>query len=133
MDEGYDFSFSGLKSAVLNYLNAKKMKNEEIVVEDVAASFQEAVVEVLATKAIKATKEKGYDTVALAGGVAANSALREKLTLMAKKENIQVKYPSLILCTDNAAMIGCAGYYNFINGKIHDMSLNAVPNLKIGQ
>ena len=133
LDEGYDFSFSGLKSAVLNYLNAKKMKNEEIIVEDVAASFQEAVVEVLATKAIKATKEKGYNTVALAGGVAANSALREKLTLMAKKQNIQVKYPSIILCTDNAAMIGCAGYYNFINGKINDMSLNAVPNLKIGQ
>ncbi|WP_250672891.1 tRNA (adenosine(37)-N6)-threonylcarbamoyltransferase complex transferase subunit TsaD [Paraclostridium ghonii] len=133
MDEGYDFSFSGLKSSVLNYLNAKKMKNEEIIVEDVAASFQEAVVEVLATKAIKATKEKRYNTVALAGGVAANSALRDKLTLMAKKQNIEVKYPSLILCTDNAAMIGCAGYYNFINGKINDMSLNAVPNLKIGQ
>ncbi|MGL4796852.1 MAG: tRNA (adenosine(37)-N6)-threonylcarbamoyltransferase complex transferase subunit TsaD [Paraclostridium sp.] len=133
MDEGYDFSFSGLKSAVLNYLNAKKMKNEEIIVEDVAASFQEAVVEVLSTKAIKAAKEKGYDTIALAGGVAANSALREKLTQMAKLDHIQVKYPSLILCTDNAAMIGCAGYYNFINGKIHDMSLNAVPNLKIGE
>lgn len=133
MDEGYDFSFSGLKSSVLNYLNAKKMKNEEIIVEDVAASFQEAVVEVLATKAIKATKEKRYNTVALAGGVAANSALRDKLTFMAKKQNIEVKYPSLILCTDNAAMIGCAGYYNFINGKINDMSLNAVPNLKIGQ
>ena len=133
MDEGYDFSFSGLKSAVLNYLNAKKMKNEEIVVEDVAASFQEAVVEVLSTKAIKAAKEKGYDTIALAGGVAATSALREKLTTMCSKENISVKYPSLILCTDNAAMIGCAGYYNFINGKIHDMSLNAVPNLKIGE
>ena len=133
MDEGYDFSFSGLKSAVLNYLNAKKMKNEEIVVEDVAASFQEAVVEVLSTKAIKAAKENGYDTIALAGGVAANSALREKLTTMCSKENISVKYPSLILCTDNAAMIGCAGYYNFINGKIHDMSLNAVPNLKIGE
>ena len=133
MDEGYDFSFSGLKSAVLNYLNAKKMKNEEIVVEDVAASFQEAVVEVLSTKAKKAAKEKGYDTIALAGGVAANSALREKLTTMCSKENISVKYPSLILCTDNAAMIGCAGYYNFINGKIHDMSLNAVPNLKIGE
>lgn len=133
MDEGYDFSFSGLKSAVLNYLNAKKMKNEEIIVEDVAASFQEAVVEVLSTKVIKAAKEKGYKTIALAGGVAANSALREKLTKMAKKEDIEVKYPSLILCTDNAAMIGCAGYYNYINGKIHDMSLNAVPNLKIGQ
>lgn len=133
MEEGYDFSFSGLKSAVLNYLNAKKMKNEQIIVEDVAASFQEAVVEVLSTKAIKAAKEKGYDTIALAGGVASNSGLRTKLSNMAKKENIQVKYPSLILCTDNAAMIGCAGYYNFISGKIHDMSLNAIPNLKIGE
>lgn len=133
LDEGYDFSFSGLKSAVLNYLNAKKMKKEEIVVEDVAASFQEAVVEVLSKKAIKAAKEKGYDTIALAGGVASNSALREKLTIMGEKENIKVKYPSPILCTDNAAMIGCAGYYSFINGRRDDMSLNAVPNLKIGQ
>ena len=133
IDEGYDFSFSGLKSAVLNYLNAKKMKNEEIVVEDVAASFQEAVVEVLSTKALKAAKEKGYSTIALAGGVASNSALREKMTEMSKSEGIEIKYPSLILCTDNAAMIGCAGYYNFIKGRTHDMSLNAVPNLKIGQ
>ena len=84
LDEGYDFSFSGLKSAVLNYLNAKKMKNEEIVVEDVCASFQEAVVEVLSQKAIKAAKEKGYNTITLAGGVACNSALRDKLTELGK-------------------------------------------------
>ncbi|MGL5693614.1 MAG: tRNA (adenosine(37)-N6)-threonylcarbamoyltransferase complex transferase subunit TsaD [Peptostreptococcaceae bacterium] len=133
MDEGYDFSFSGLKSAVLNYLNAKKMKNEEIVVEDVAASFQEAVVEVLSTKAIKAAKDKGYKTITLAGGVACNSALREKITEMAKENSIDVKYPSLVLCTDNAAMIGCAGYYSYINGRRDDMALNAVPGLKIGQ
>ncbi|MEG1311549.1 MAG: tRNA (adenosine(37)-N6)-threonylcarbamoyltransferase complex transferase subunit TsaD [Romboutsia sp.] len=133
IDEGYDFSFSGLKSSVLNYLNAKKMKNEEIVVEDVAASFQEAAVEVLAKKAIKAALEKGYNIVTLAGGVASNSALREKITKLGKEKNISIKYPSLVLCTDNAAMIGCAGYYEFIKGNTHDMSLNAVPNLKIGQ
>ena len=115
LDEGYDFSFSGLKSAVLNYLNAKKMKNEEIVVEDVCASFQEAVVEVLSNKAIKAAKEKGYNTITLAGGVACNSALREKLTQLGKKENIDVKYPSPILCTDNAAMIGIVGYYKYLD------------------
>ena len=94
LDEGYDFSFSGLKSAVLNYLNAKKMKNEEIVVEDVCASFQEAVVEVLSQKAIKAAKEKGYNTITLAGGVACNSALRDKLTELGKENNIDIKYPS---------------------------------------
>ena len=133
LDEGYDFSFSGLKSAVLNYLNAKKMKNEEIVVEDVCASFQEAVVEVLSQKAIKAAKEKGYNTITLAGGVACNSAFRDKLTELGKTNNIDIKYPSPVLCTDNAAMIGCAGYYSYINGRRDDMSLNAVPNLRIGQ
>ena len=133
MDEEYDFSFSGLKSAVLNYLNAKKMKNEEIIVEDVAASFQEAVVEVLSSKAIKAALDKNYKTIALAGGVACNSSLREKITEMAKEHGIEIKYPPLVLCTDNAAMIGCAGYYSYINGRRDDMSLNAVPGLKIGQ
>ena len=131
IDDSYDFSFSGLKSAVLNYLNAQKMKKQEIVVEDVAASFQEAVVEVLSTKAVNAAEEKGYKTIALSGGVAANSALREKITQMANEKGIEIKFPGLDLCTDNADMIGCAGYHNFINGKIDDMSLNAVPNLKI--
>lgn len=133
IDEGYDFSFSGLKSAVLNYLNAKKMKKEEIIVEDVCASFQEAAVEVLSQKAIKAAREKGYNTITLAGGVACNSALREKITTLGKENNIDIKYPPLVLCTDNAAMIGCAGYYSYINGRRDDMSLNAVPNLRIGQ
>jgi len=132
-NDSYDFSFSGLKSSVLNYLNAKKMKNEDIVVEDVAASFQQSVVEVLTNKAIKAAKEKGYDKIVLAGGVAANSGLREMLVTECKNHNIEVKYPSLELCTDNAAMIGCAAYYDYINGKVDDLGLNAVPNLKLGQ
>lgn len=133
LDDGYDFSFSGLKSSALNYLNGNKMKNEEIIVEDVCASFQEAVVEVLANKAIKLTKEKNYNILTLAGGVACNNALREKLNEFGSKNNIQIRYPNPSLCTDNAAMIGCAGYYEFINGNTHDMSLNATPNLKIGQ
>lgn len=132
-NDSYDFSFSGLKSSVLNYLNAKRMKNEDIVVEDVAASFQQSVVEVLTNKAIKAAKERGYNKIVLAGGVAANSGLREMLVSECKNYNIEVKYPSLELCTDNAAMIGCAAYYDYINGKVDDLGLNAVPNLKLGQ
>lgn len=132
-DESYDFSFSGIKSSVLNYLNAKRMKKEEIVVEDVCASFQYAVSDVLTHKAVKAAKDKGYDKIIMAGGVAANSRIREMMQKRASKEGIEVKYPPLELCTDNAAMIGSSAYYNFVSGRISDLSLNAKSNLKIGQ
>lgn len=134
LEEGsYDFSFSGLKSAVLNYLNSQKMKGLDISVEDVAASFQKAVVEILTEKTVKCALEKGVDRVVLAGGVAANSSLRSYLQLECEKNNIDLKYPSLHLCTDNAAMIGCLAYYNYIRGLRSALDLNAISNLKIGE
>ena len=133
LDDSYDFSFSGLKSAVLNYLNSMKMKEEEINRADVAASFQEAVIEVLSNKAIRAAKEFSMTKIAIAGGVSANSALRERLTIMAKENNLEFYYPPMELCTDNAAMIGSAGYYEYISGYRSDLNLNAKPSLRLGQ
>lgn len=130
-DNSYDFSFSGLKSSVLNYLNSEKQKGNSLVVQDVAASFQQAVIEVLVHKTLEASIEKNTDTIVLAGGVAANSGLRELLKEEANKLGFHVKYPSLVLCTDNAAMIGCAAYYKYINGNQSDLYLNAVPNLTL--
>lgn len=130
--ENLDFSFSGLKSAVLNYLNSCKMKNIEINNADVCASFQDAVVHILTHKAMDALTQTGYSKMVLAGGVAANSALRSALEELCKNRGIQFYYPPLNLCTDNAAMIGCAGYYNFLAGNVGDMSTNAIPNLRIG-
>lgn len=129
----YDFSFSGLKSAVLNYLNQAEMRGEKIVTEDVAASFQKAVVDVLVEHSMAAVKENGFNKFAIAGGVASNSALREAMKEACKNNNIDFYYPSPIYCTDNAAMIGVAGYYEYINGVRSDFHLNAVPNLRLGE
>ncbi len=132
-EDSYDFSFSGLKSAVLNYVNKQKMMGETIIPEDVAAAFQAAVVEVLVSKTIKAAKERGLKKVALAGGVASNSALRAEMEKACEKEGIFLSIPSPILCTDNAAMIGCAAYYEYIAGVRDGLDLNANPNLKLGE
>ncbi|MCD7744968.1 MAG: tRNA (adenosine(37)-N6)-threonylcarbamoyltransferase complex transferase subunit TsaD [Lachnospiraceae bacterium] len=132
-DAPYDFSFSGLKSAVLNYLNGCKMKGEQIVEADVAASFQKAVVDVLIEHAMLALKESGLDQFALAGGVASNSALRAAAETACRENGLRFYRPSPILCTDNAAMIGAAAYYEYQKGVRHGLDLNAVPNLKLGE
>lgn len=131
--DSYDFSFSGIKSAVLNYMNQCEMKKEPINKADIAASFQEAVVEVIVNKTIKAAKDFNMNKVALAGGVAANSNLRNAMKKACMDSGIQLQYPSLVYCTDNAAMIGCAAYFDFIKGVRHGMDLNAIPYLKIGE
>ncbi|MBR5163712.1 MAG: tRNA (adenosine(37)-N6)-threonylcarbamoyltransferase complex transferase subunit TsaD [Schwartzia sp.] len=127
----YEFSFSGLKSAVLNYLNEMKMKRAEIDKANVAASFQKAVIEVLVQKSLEALSEAGMKTLVLAGGVAANSALERRLREAADAHNIRFYFPSKILCTDNAAMIACRGYYQSRAGIFSDLSLNAVPGLSL--
>lgn len=132
-DSPYDFSFSGLKSAVLNYLNGCRMKNEPVVEADVAASFQKAVTEVLVSHAMLAVRESGMDKLAIAGGVASNGALRQAMEAACAENGIHFYRPSPILCTDNAAMIGTAAYYEFIRGVRHGLDLNAVPNLKLGE
>ncbi|MCI8516961.1 MAG: tRNA (adenosine(37)-N6)-threonylcarbamoyltransferase complex transferase subunit TsaD [Hungatella sp.] len=129
----YDFSFSGLKSAVLNYLNHARMMGEEVSVPDLAASFQYAVVDVLVSHTVEAAKVLGYDKVAMAGGVASNSALREEMRRACKRTGLALYYPSPILCTDNGAMIGAAGYYEYQKGIRSGWDLNAVPNLKLGE
>lgn len=127
-----DFSFSGVKSAVLNYLNQCEMKGREIVQADVAASFQKAVVEVLVERAVAAAQKLGESRIAVAGGVAANTSLRGRMQEECKKAGITLYYPSPVFCTDNAAMIAVQGYYEYMAGKRSGWDLNAVPNLKIG-
>ena len=132
-DGPYDFSFSGVKSAVLNYLNGCKMKGETWNQADVAASFQKAVTDVLVANAMHAVGEYHVDKFAIAGGVASNSALRAAMKKACEEKGVQFYYPSPIYCTDNAAMIGAAAYYEYISGARAGLDLNAVPNLKLGE
>ena len=132
-DAPYDFSFSGLKSALLNYINTAKMMNEEFNPADLAASFQKNVVDTLTEKTIHAAKELHINKVAIAGGVASNSTLRNSMEEACRKEGLRFYHPSPIFCTDNGAMIGVAAYYEFIKGTRHGWDLNAVPNLQLGE
>lgn len=132
-DAEYDFSFSGLKSAVLNYLNSCQMKGEEISVPDVAASFQKAVIDVLVEHSMDALSKYDYKKFAIAGGVASNSSLRAAFESACKNAGVEFYHPSPIYCTDNAAMIGAAGYYEYQKGVRHGFDLNAVPALKLGE
>ena len=129
----YDFSFSGLKSAVLNYLNHEKMQGHEVNPNDLAASFQNAVVEALVSRTMLAAKEYGIRDVVIAGGVASNSELRARMKAACEKAHLNFYYPSPILCTDNAAMIGAAAYYEYKKGRRSGWDLNAVPNLRLGE
>lgn len=129
----YNFSFSGMKSAVLNYLNGCQMKGISIIQADVAASFQQAVIDVLVGNAVKAIEETGMKKFALAGGVASNGTLREAMKAACESRGVEFFKPSPILCTDNAAMIGAAAYYEYLAGKRDGLDLNAVPNLKLGE
>jgi N6-L-threonylcarbamoyladenine synthase len=129
--DSFDFSFSGTKTGVLNYINSEKQAGREINVADVAASFQQAVMDVIVDKAVLAAEKLGKDKIVLAGGVAANTCLRELLKKSCQEKGLKLYYPSPILCTDNAAMIGCAAYYKFMEGKIDGMSLDAIPNLTL--
>ena len=126
-----DFSFSGLKSAVLNYINKQKMKGDKVNPYDVSASFQEAVIDVLSEHTRMAIRQNLWKKIAMGGGVSANGALRQRMEDMAKEEGAVLYYPSPRLCTDNAAMIGAAGYYRFIKGERADLALNADPSLRL--
>lgn len=130
-DDSFDFSFSGLKSAVINYINTENMKGNEINRAEVAYEFQESALEVVVNKTIAAAKMIGSDKIAIAGGVSANSRLRQLMTEKCNENGMTFYMPEFILSTDNAAMIGSAGYYRYINGTRHGLDLNAVPNLKM--
>ena len=130
-DNPLDFSFSGVKTAVITHLHKLSQNGEEYNKADIAASFQDAVTDVLCHHTIEAAKSRMMNTITLAGGVASNSALREKMTTLAAKDGIRVLYPEPILCTDNAVMIACSGYYSYMQGERAAMSLNAVASLPL--
>ena len=132
-DNPYDFSFSGVKSAVLNYINGCRMKQIDIAEADIAASFQKAVVDVLVEHAMMAIEEHKMKKFAIAGGVAANAALRCAMEKACRERGVEFYHPSPVYCTDNAAMIGTAAYYEYLAGKADGWDLNAVPNLKLGE
>ena len=127
-----DFSFSGIKTGVLNYMNTEKQAGREVNIADVAAGFQEAVLEVVVSKTLDAALSRGEDKIVVAGGVAANSRLRQMLRQGCKKCGLELYYPPPILCTDNAAMIGCAAYYKYMAGQTDGLDLDAIPNLELG-
>lgn len=128
----FAFSFSGLKSAVLNYLNSAKQREETVSIPDVAASFQAAVVDVLVMKTIMAAEQVGVDKIVLAGGVAANSSLQSEMAARTTERGFKLFYPPAVLCTDNAAMIACRAYYQYLAKDFADLHLNAVPSLNLG-
>ncbi len=132
-DGPLDFSFSGLKSAVLNYMNGAQMKGEEINEADIAASFQRAVIDALVGHAKSGIQIYGAKKMAIAGGVASNGTFRAAMERMCAEEGVEFYHPSPILCTDNAAMIGSAAYYEYINGRRDGWDLNAIPNLALGE
>ncbi|MDP4119169.1 MAG: tRNA (adenosine(37)-N6)-threonylcarbamoyltransferase complex transferase subunit TsaD [Bacillota bacterium] len=131
--ENLDFSFSGVKTAVMNYVHNMQQKGQPVNEADIAASFQEAVVDILVENTVSAAKQKNIKTVCMAGGVASNSRLREKMREETEKHGMKLYYPEPILCTDNAAMIACAGYYELMAGKFAELTLNATPSIKLGE
>lgn len=130
-DNPFDFSFSGVKTAVLNYIHHCEQRGEEVMIGDIAASFQQAVVDVLTDHTIAAAKQCNIDHIAIAGGVAANQLLRTEMMNKGRKEGMDVFYPDLKLCTDNASMIASAGYFEFLQNNIAPWNLNAIPGLRI--
>lgn len=129
----YDFSFSGVKSAVINYMHRAKQRGEEFSRPDLVASFQKAVTDIVVEKTMQAAAEYSIKKIAMAGGVAANSRLRVHMEKACRQRGYSLNVPSSVYCTDNAAMIGAAAYHEYLKGNLGDLSLNAVPNLKLNE